>query len=169
MSKRWTNVAALALIVMAAPALAAAQTSETKPETYTWTGELVSVDTTAKTMTVKSRVAYQEALSQLKQFKAGDRVWVLWSGVNDYSDAVREFRRPGTSGKIDEMLMLPAELVSTDAPSQYVTLKVKVPDAGGLTTVKPGEWVTVTSRHRPATEDQAVVAVRPYGATNTTE
>ena len=28
--------------------------------------ELVSLDTTAKTMTVKSRVAYQEAISELK-------------------------------------------------------------------------------------------------------
>jgi hypothetical protein len=54
-----------------------AQSSQPKSDTYTWIGELVSLDTTAKTMTVKSRVAYQEAISELKHFKGGDRVWIL--------------------------------------------------------------------------------------------
>ena len=31
-------------------------------------------------MTVKSRVAYQEALSELKLFKPGEQVWIVWSG-----------------------------------------------------------------------------------------
>lgn len=44
-------------------------------------------------ITVKSRVAYQDAVSELKQFKPGEKVWVLWSGVHDYSDAVRQVRR----------------------------------------------------------------------------
>jgi hypothetical protein len=46
-----------------------------------------------------------------------------------------------------------------------------VPESGlaAITTVKPGEWVTVTSRHKPTTDDDAVVAVRPYGASTTTE
>src|SRR4029453_7697635 len=70
-----------------------AQSSQTSGDTYTWNGELVSLDTTAKTMTVKSRVAYQEAISELKNFKAGDRVWIVWSGIHDSSDAVRQVRR----------------------------------------------------------------------------
>ena len=67
--------------------------------------------------------------------------------------------------------MLPAELVSTEAPNQYLTIRVKVPESGvsAIDTVKPGEWVTVTSRHRPSTDDEAVVAVTPYGARTTTE
>ena len=52
------------------PVFCVAQSSQTKADTYTWNGELVSLDTTAKTMTVKSRVAYQEAISELKNFKA---------------------------------------------------------------------------------------------------
>jgi hypothetical protein len=99
------------ILTIGGPVLGAAQSSQTKTDTYTWNGEFVSLDTTAKTMTVKSRVAYQEAISELKHLKAGDRVC----------------------------------------------------------TVKPGEWVTVTSRHRPSTDDEAVVAVRPYGARTTTE
>jgi len=30
--------------------------------------------------------------------------------------------------KIDEDLVLPAELVSTEAPNQYLTIRVKVPE-----------------------------------------
>ena len=171
MSKNW-SVAVLAFVLTIGGAVfAGAQSSQTTSDTYTWNGEFVSLDTTAKTMTVKSRVAYQEAISELKNFKAGDRVWIWWSGVQDSSDAVRQIRRPETGRKIDENLMLPAELVSTEAPNQYITIRVKVPETGlsAVKAVKPGEWVTVTSRHRPSTDDEAVVAVRPYGANTTTE
>lgn len=170
MSKQWISIAVSAFILTIGGAvLAGAQPSQTTSDTYTWNGELVSLDTTAKTMTVKSRVAYQEAISELRHFKAGDRVWILWSGVHDASDAVRQLRRPETGRKIDENLMLPAELVSTEAPNQYITIRVKVPESGlsAIKTIKPGEWVTVTSRHRPSADDEAVVAVRPYSATTT--
>jgi exosome complex RNA-binding protein Csl4 len=165
------QIAVLATVLtIGGPELGNAQSSQPKGDTYTWNGELVSSDTTAKTMTVKSRVAYHEAISELKHFKAGDRVWIVWSGVHDSSDAVRQVRRSDTGRAIDENLVLPAELVSTDAPNQYLTIRVKVPESAlaAIKTVKPGEWVTVTSRHRPSTEDDAVVAVRPYGATTTT-
>ena len=171
MSKHW-SIAVLALVLTIGGAVfAGAQPSQTTSGTYTWNGEFVSLDTTAKTVTVKSRVAYQEAISELKNFKAGDRVWIWWSGVQDSSDAVRQVRRPETGRKIDENLMLPAELVSTEAPNQYVTIRVKVPETGlsAIKAVKPGEWVTVTSRHRPSTDDEAVVAIRPWGASTTTE
>ena len=36
-------------------------------------------------------------------------------------------------------------------------------------TVKPGEWVTGTSRHQSPTEGDAVVSVSPYGASTITE
>jgi hypothetical protein len=159
------------MVTIAAAAHLGAQASAVKNDTYTWNGELVSVDTAARTMTVKCRVAYQDSISELKQFKPGDRVWILWSGVHDYSDAVRQVRRPESGRNINEDLVLPAELVSTDAPNQHITIRVKVPQAGlpAITTVKPGEWVIVTSRHRPSTDDDAVVAVRPYGSPATTE
>ena len=172
MVTQWMQIAILAIVfTIGRPALGIAQSSQTKGDTYTWNGELVSLDTTAKTMTVKSRAAYQEAVSELKHFKAGDRVWIVWSGIHDFSDAVRQIRRPETSRKIDEDLVLPAELVSTEAPNQYVTLRVKVPESGlaAIATVKPGQWVMVTSRHKPSTEDDAIVAVKPYSASTTTE
>ena len=172
MGTQWMQIVILASVfTIGGPALGIAQSSQTKGGNYTWNGELVSLDTSAKTMTVKSRVAYQEAISELKNFKAGDRVWIVWSGIHDTSDAVRQVRRSETGRKIDENLVLPAELVSTEAPNQYLTIRIKVPESAlaALKTVKPGEWVTVTSRHQPSTEDEAVVAVRPYGASTTTE
>jgi hypothetical protein len=172
MSTQWMQIAAIGTILMiggSAPGVA--QSSQPTSDTYTWNGELVGLDTAAKTITVKSRVAYQDAISELKHFKAGERVWIVWSGIHDASDAVRQVRRSEPGRKIDETLVLPAELVSTEAPNQYVTIRVKVPESGlsAIDTVKPGEWVTVTSRHRPSTDDDAVVAVRPYGARTTTE
>lgn len=147
-----------------------AQSSQPASDTFTWVGELVSLDAAAGKITVKSRVAYQEALSELKQFKAGEPVWVVWSGVSNHSEAVRQFRRPEANHKIADTLVMPAELVSPEATNQYVTLRVKVPEAGlaAIKSVKPGEWVTVTSRHRPASEAEAVVAVKPYNESSTT-
>ena len=122
------------------------------------------------TMRLSSPTVNDAPHEWMKQFKAGDRVWILWSGIHDYSDAVRQLRRPGSAGKIDEDLVLPAELVSTEAPNQYVTIRVKIPESSvsAIKSVKPGEWVTVTSRHRPATDAEAVVAVRPFGSTAAT-
>ena len=146
-----------------------AQSSQTASDTFTWVGELVSLDAAAGTITVKARVAYQEALSELKQFKAGEPVWVVWSGVSDHSDAVRQFRRPDANRKIADTLVMPAALLSPEATNQYVTLRVKVPEAGlvAIKSVKPGEWVRVTSRHRPASEAEAVLAVKPYNESAT--
>ena len=172
MLTQWMQItAAAAVLTIGGPALGEAQSSQTKSDTFTWNGELVSLDATAKSMTVKSRVAYQEAISELKHFKAGDRVWVVWSGIHDYSDAVRQVRRAETGRKIDETLVLPAELVSTEAPNQYVAIRVELPESAlaAIKTVKPGEWVTVTSRHRPSTDEDAVVAVRPYGTSAITD
>ncbi|HEU4996890.1 MAG TPA: hypothetical protein VFT29_18865 [Gemmatimonadaceae bacterium] len=172
MATHWMQIAILTIVLTISGAVPGmAQSSQPKSDTYTWNGELESLDTTAKTMTVKSRVAYQEAISELKHFKGGDRVWIVWSGVHDSSDAVRQVRRSETGHKSDGNLVLPAELVSTEAPNQYLTFRVKVPESAlaAIKTVKPGEWVTVTSRHQPSTEDDAVVSVRPYGANTTTE
>jgi hypothetical protein len=171
MSMQWMLVAVLGTILtVGGPEPGVAQASQSPGDTYTWPGELVSVDPIAKTMTVKARVAYPEAVFALKHFKAGERIWIVWSGLHDATDAVRDVRRSETGRKIDEPLVLPAELVSPEAPYQYVTIRVRVPENGlsAISTVKPGEWVTVTSRHRPATDDRAVVAVRPYTASTTT-
>jgi hypothetical protein len=160
------SIAALAVLTLGSPVVSAVSSSEKNDNTYQWSGELVSMDTSASSLTVKCRVAYPEALSELKQFKPGERVWVVWSGLHEYSDAVRQVRRAELGNKIGEDLVLPAELVSTEAPNSYVTIRIRVPSSSlaALKTVKPGEWVTVTSRHRPSTDAEAVLAVKPYVA-----
>ncbi len=160
-------ISVLAALWLATLVSVSAQSSHSKPDTYQWSGEFVSVDSAASTLTVKSRMAYQEAVSELKQFKAGDKVWVVWSGIRDYSDAVRQVRPVSAGAKIAEDLVMPAELVSTEAPNQYLAIRVKVPESSvaAIKELKPGQWITVTSRHRPSTEAEAVVAVKPYGAT----
>jgi hypothetical protein len=157
----------VAMLWLATSPISAARSGDQKGDTYQWSGELVAVDSTASTLTVKSRIAYQEAVSELKQFKPGDKVWIVWSGTHDYSDAVRQVRRVSTGNKVEEDLVMPAELVSTETPNQYVTIRVKVPEGSlaAIKDVKPGQWLTVTSRHRPSTEAEAVVTVKRYGAT----
>lgn len=167
MSRNWKLVTPVLVWLLAGtPAIAAAQSSPDEEATYRWLGELVSVDKGASTMTVKSRVAYEEAMSELAQLAPGENVWIVWSGVRDYSDAVRQVRRSQPGAAIGEDLVLPAELVSTDVSHRYVTIRVTLPDNGvaALEAVKPGEWITVTSRHRPSADAEAVVAVAPYGA-----
>jgi len=163
----WTQIiAALAALTLGSPAISAAQSSPSGG-TYEWSAEFVSVDPGNSTLTLKPRVAYPEAVSELKQFKPGDRVWVVWSGVHDYSDAVRQVRRAEAGNRITEDLVMPAEFVSAEPPNAYVTIRIKAP-ASALTALKglkSTEWVTVTSRHRPSTDAEAVVAVMPYTAT----
>ena len=106
------------MMTIGAAAIGRAQTPHGQGDTYTWSGELVSVDKSAATVTVKSRVAYQDALSELKQFKPGEKVLVVWSGLHDYSDAVRQVRRFESGRQIADTLVLPAEFVSTEAPNQ---------------------------------------------------
>jgi hypothetical protein len=171
----WTQLGYIAAIVglltLGAPSVSAAQAPPSKSDTYTWPGELVSVDPTAKSMTVKARIAYQEALSELTQFRSGEQVWIVWSGVHDYSDAIRQVRRPSPGRVMHEDLVLPAELVSPLATDQYIAIRVKVPESNlaAIRAVKPGEWVTVTSRHRPSTDADAVTAVKPYGSTGASD
>jgi len=168
MRSQFGYLALVTMLTLGSPATGA-ESAQSAGDTFTWLGELVSVDTTARTMTVKARVAYQEALAELNQFKAGQPVWVVWSGVSDYSDAVRQFRRPEANQKITDRLVMQAVLVSPHATNQYVTLRVKVPEASlaAIKSVKPGEWVSVTSRHHAATEVETVVGVKPYSESST--
>jgi hypothetical protein len=162
-----TITSIVAMLWLAPSPIGAAQSVTPKEDTYQWSGELIAVDSTASTLTVRSRIAYQEAASEMKQFKPEEKVWIVWSGIHDYSDAVRQVRRASTGNKIDEDLVMPAELVSTETPNQYVTIRVKVPagSVAAIKDVKLGQWLTVTSRHRPSTEAEAIVAVKPYGPT----
>ena len=55
MVTHWMPIAILTTVLtISGPVPGIAQSSQAKSDTYTWNGELVSLDTTAKTITVKS-------------------------------------------------------------------------------------------------------------------
>ena len=158
-------ITALALVLTVGTSIiGATQATQQKSDTYTWSAELVSVDPALKSITVKSRVVYQDALSELKQYKAGEKVWIVWSGVHEYSDGIRQVRRLASGDKATDDFTMPAELLSSEAPNQYITIRIRVPESSlaAVKTVNAGEWVTVTARHRPTTQADAVVAVKSY-------
>lgn len=157
-------VSLVAIAIITAHGVLAAQSPQAATETYEWSGELVSIDETAGIATIKARVVDQEGVADLKGFKAGERVTLWWSGSDKYADAIRQVMPYSANRKDAERFHLPVELVSNEAPNQYVTFRLKVPTAhiATLRTVKPGEWVTVTASHRPSGTADAVVSIRPY-------
>jgi hypothetical protein len=143
-----------------------AQSVQPTSETYSWSGELVSFDASGRTITVKSRVVGDQALKELPNFKAGDRIILTWSGFDTYADAISRAVRYDAAKKWSEPFTFPVEFVAYEAPRQYVTFKCQVP-AGSvepLKAVKPGEWVTATSEHRATNETEAITAVNAYTA-----
>src|SRR5438034_6674356 len=71
--KSWTF---LALVTLSLPICItgrlAAQSSQPAADTYTWSGELVSLDEGARILTVKARVVGDQPMTQLPKFKVGE-------------------------------------------------------------------------------------------------
>jgi hypothetical protein len=158
----------LSVLVFTAGRLAAIPVQSAQPasQTYTWSGELVALDQTAKTITVKSMVV-GNALDELGHFKTGDRVSLSWSGLDKYASAINHAVRYDATKKADERFTFPAEFVSFDAAQKYLTFKAPIPaeSVAKLRTLKPGQWVTATSPHGKSSDTQPIVAVRPYNDT----
>jgi hypothetical protein len=167
MKNIWTLLAIATFCVLALTAIrVGAQSVQPTSETYVWSGELVSLDASGRTITVKSRVVGDQALKELPQFKEGDRIILTWSGFDKYADAISRAVRYDAAKKWSEPFTFPVEFVAYEAPRQYVTFKFQVP-AGSvepLKALKPGEWVTATSKHRAMNETEAITAVNAYTA-----
>ena len=169
MRKTWMCPAVVTFSLLALSAMrTAAQAVQPNSDSYSWSGELVAFDPTARTLTVKSRVVGDQALADLPHFKAGDRIVLTWSGIDRYADAISRAVRYDAAKKWSEPFTFAVEFVAYEAPRQYVTFKSPVPvgSVDALKAVKPGEWVTATSRHRPSSEAEAITAVRAYTATS---
>jgi hypothetical protein len=138
-----------------------AQSNPSAPESFTWSGEFVSVDGT--TLTVKCRVAGEQAVSELPRLKAGDRVLLTWSGLTDYADAIAGVALEATAKNADRF-SFPVEFVSYDDSRKYATLKVKIPENGvaALKSLKAGDWVTAMSPHGPSSKQTPITKIRPY-------
>ena len=165
MRNTWTLLAMVTFGVLALTVVGVgAQSLHPSSETYSWSGELVGFDANGRTMTVKTRVVGDQALADLPHFKPGDRIVLTWSGFDTYADAISRAVRYDASKKWNEPFTFPVEFVAYER--QYITFKVQVPAASvePLTPIKPGEWVTAISRHRPANEADAITTVHAYTA-----
>ncbi len=168
MRNNWILLAGmLTFCVLALTAIrVGAQSVQPTSETYSWSGEFVSFDATGRTITVKSRVVGDQALKELPQFKPGDRIVLTWSGFDTYADAISRAVRYDATKKWNEPFTFPVEFVAYESPRQYITFRFQVPAGSveAVKAVKPGEWVTATSKHRPSNETEAITAVNAYTA-----
>jgi hypothetical protein len=145
-----------------------AQTLQPTSETYSWSGELVAFDPNGRTITVKSPVFGDQVTAELPRFNPGERIILTWSGYDTYADAISRAVRYEAGKKWNEPFTFPAEFVAYEAPRRYLTFKFQVPAGSveALKSLKPGEWVTATSRHRPSSEAEAITAVNAYTASS---
>jgi hypothetical protein len=167
MKNTWMLLAIATFCVLALTAIrVGAQSVQPTSETYSWSGELVAFDPNVRTITVKSRVVGDQALADLPQFKSGDKIVLTWSGFDTYADAISRAVRYDAATKWNEPFRFPVEFVTFESPRQYVTFKFQVPAGSveAVKAVKPGEWVTATSRHRASSEAEAITAVNAYTA-----
>jgi hypothetical protein len=165
------SIALAACVLCVGAGLATAQAPKPAPapsatprsgETYVFHGELVSVDAKG-ILTVRARVL-ADAATEVARFNAGDRALLTWSGLDLHAGAVRRVTKYEPGQQIVDFFALPAELASRDVQNEQMTFRVRVPESaiGAAKALKPGEWVTVTTRHRPKGDGDAVVAVGGY-------
>jgi hypothetical protein len=156
------SVIGLAGLSIALWARALAAQSSLPAQSFSWHAELVALDESAKTATVKTSVV-GDAIAEFGNMKPGAQVVVTWSGLDRFADAIRSVR-PGDANNSGERFTFPVEFVSFDAERRYVTFKVKVPDSGipRLKAMKPGEWITATSPHDASSSTQPVAMIRHY-------
>jgi hypothetical protein len=169
MRNTWTLLAIISFCVLALAAIrVGAQSVQPISPTYSWSGELVGLDGDGRTVTVKSRVVGEQALAEFPRFKMGDRIVLTWSGFDTYADAISRAVRYDAAKKWNEPFTFPVEFVGYDVARQYVTFKFQAPAASvaAIKSLKAGEWVTAMSRHRPASESEAIKAVTAYTASS---
>ena len=138
---------------------------------FTWHAELVALDEPGKTVTVKTHVVEDGAKATFERLKSGDKVVLVWSGVDQYASGVRDVRPAGAALQSEDRLTLPANFVSFDAATRFVTFKAQIPDSSlaKLKSIKPGEWVTATSPHGTSSnQTQPIVAIRHFNDLSTT-
>lgn len=156
-AKKQRGSAHLGLLAMAAALPLAGGVANA---TYTWSAELVAVDEAAGTVTVRAPLV-SDAQVDLGSLDQGDRVTLVWSGINTAA-GIRQVSERAPAA--DEQLTLPVEFVSSAHENRYVQFKVAVPSEGLAKTagLQPGTWVTATSPRGAAHYEEAVADLRPY-------
>ena len=132
---------------------------------YRWHGELVALDESNRTLTVRARVAARGGLAAVGGAKSGDPIVLTWSGFEDRASAIRAVVPEDGSGLWgNDGFLLRARLVAADPASRHITFATEVPASSiaAVRTLSRGDWATVTSSHWPA--EGAVASVAAYDA-----
>ena len=133
--------------------------------TYRWHGELVALDETTRSLTVKARVAGPGGLASVEGAQTGDPIVITWSGFEDRANDIRTVVPEDGSGLWgNDGFLLRAEFVASDPSTSYLTFKATIPEnsVAAVRSLLPGDWATVTSPHWPTAGAGAVVAVDAY-------
>ena len=133
--------------------------------TYRWHGELVALDETTRSLTVRARVAAAEGLTSVAGAQPGDPIVITWSGFEDRANDIRSIAPEDGSGLWgNDGFLLRAQFVAVDAESSYVTFRATIPEnsVAAVRMLAPGDWATVTSPHWPTAGVGAVVSVDAY-------
>lgn len=165
MKSPWIVSAVVTFSLLALAAIrVGAQAAQPASATYTWSAELVAFDAAGHVMTVKAPVRGDQAHTELAQFKRGDRILLTWTGYDTLATDISRAARFNQPSNWNQPFTFPVEFVSYDTGSQYLTFKVKTPATGieTIKSLKPGEWITTTARHRPANESEVIAGVAPY-------
>lgn len=158
------SIAASLAVAQAPKPAQQAQTAEPRSgESYLWHGEFVSLDAATRALTVRARVL-SDAGSEVPRFNTGDRVLLTWSGLDIHAGSVRRVTKYDAGQQILDFFALPAELALRDVQNEQMTFRVRMPEAsvGAVKGLKPGEWLTVTTRHRPKADVDAIIAIGRY-------
>ena len=153
------------LLVATAAHVALAQGAQSGAKrTYVWFAELVSFDTSAKTMTVKGAV--NEAVAKyIDRFKPGQHIVLVWTADNakPESGPVRyiESYEAMKGSNVDQGYILPAEFVSADAAARTITFRATVPAAAvqTLTAIQPGRSIASTTPMSQPSETAVIASI----------
>jgi hypothetical protein len=137
-------------------------------QSFEWSAELVSLDPAGPSVTLNARVRHDQAAAEFERLKAGERVLLTWSGIDKYSDGIRNVMRYDPTRKTTAGFTFPAEFLAFDASHRIATIKVLIPsaDVSRIQSLKPGQWVSATSPHGKDADTRPVSAIRPYGASS---
>ena len=166
MRNPWMLTAITAFCALALTAVrVTAQAVQPRSETYTWSGEMVAFDAATRMLTIKAPVPGDQARAELTKFTPGNRVVLTWSGFDNYSDGISRVVPYSSTKSWKAPFTFPVEFVAYDANRKYLTFKLHVPNGSveAVKSVKPGEWLTATTRHRPMVDDEIITTITAYG------
>lgn len=132
-------------------------------ENFTWSAELVSIDQSDRTVTLKTRLDGRVEIDALEGLDEGDEILLSWTGLT-WGAAISGIHPQGDVPETANGMVMAAEFVGTELDDQYLVYRLPVPQASleRLSDITPGTWVTAVSPRNATQLDQAVREMRGY-------